>query len=197
MLRDLQILKTRADHYGLQEAPIPHLCPAAILRRSQALVGACLFWICFMYLFWRMGCYLPGVPEPSEGLFRVKQVGGSGLNRVRAQVQSECVEGMGLSYQQCCCAPSLCANPIALCVATSPSEHSMFFLSYMPPNFHVEGHISSAQQPSQERNLLTVQHSIFSPASHHLMLGVNSAQKIRSSPCHASHVCRLSADWEC
>ncbi|EFJ39961.1 hypothetical protein VOLCADRAFT_70166 [Volvox carteri f. nagariensis] len=49
------------------------LASAGSLRRGQVAVGAALFWAVFMYGFWRLGTYLPGVPPATEGVFRMKQ----------------------------------------------------------------------------------------------------------------------------
>ncbi len=45
-----------------------------ILRRSHNAAGAGLFWCIYMYCFWRMGTYLPGVPAPVQGIFKMQQV---------------------------------------------------------------------------------------------------------------------------
>ncbi|GIL86083.1 hypothetical protein Vretimale_13894 [Volvox reticuliferus] len=49
------------------------LSSAGSLRRGHVAVGAVLFWAAFMYGFWRLGTYLPGVPPATEGVFRMKQ----------------------------------------------------------------------------------------------------------------------------
>lgn len=36
-------------------------------------MGAALVWAGFMYCFWRLGNYLPGVPPPTDGIFRMQQ----------------------------------------------------------------------------------------------------------------------------
>ncbi|KAJ9513485.1 hypothetical protein QJQ45_006040 [Haematococcus lacustris] len=46
---------------------------SGLVRRPQALTASLLLWLVFMYCFWRVGCYLPGVPLPVEGVFRMKQ----------------------------------------------------------------------------------------------------------------------------
>ncbi|GLC40488.1 hypothetical protein PLESTF_000807700 [Pleodorina starrii] len=49
------------------------LASAGSLRRSQVAVGAGLFWLAFMYCFWRLGNYLPGVPPATDGVFHMRQ----------------------------------------------------------------------------------------------------------------------------
>ncbi len=47
---------------------------AGSLRRGQVATGAFVVWCCFMYCFWRLGHYLPGVPPATNGIFRMQQV---------------------------------------------------------------------------------------------------------------------------
>ncbi|KAG2434194.1 hypothetical protein HXX76_007920 [Chlamydomonas incerta] len=49
------------------------LSSAGTLRRGQVAVGAGLVWAGLMYCFWRLGNYLPGVPPPTDGIFRMQQ----------------------------------------------------------------------------------------------------------------------------
>ena len=67
------------DLHRRAAVPSPLCCPPcfplkATLRREQAAAGAVVLWMGLMYCFWRMGTYLPGVPAPVEGIFRMKQV---------------------------------------------------------------------------------------------------------------------------
>ena len=45
------------------------------LKRVHCLLGAVLIWATFVYCFWKIGFFLPGVPAlaPGEGVFKVKQ----------------------------------------------------------------------------------------------------------------------------
>lgn len=40
----------------------------------HAAVGALVFLAAFLYFFWRVGKLWPGVPLPTDGIFRMKQV---------------------------------------------------------------------------------------------------------------------------
>lgn len=48
--------------------------PSGTLRGKYAKRGALVVWLAFMYCFWRVGTYLPGVPPPVDGVFMMKQV---------------------------------------------------------------------------------------------------------------------------
>ncbi len=50
---------------------------AGKIQAVRAAAGAALFLAAFMYGFWRVGTYWPGVPPPEQGFFRLKQVGSS------------------------------------------------------------------------------------------------------------------------
>lgn len=52
--------------------------PAGKVQAVRAAAGAALFLGAFMYGFWRVGTYWPGVPPPDHGFFRLKQVGPHG-----------------------------------------------------------------------------------------------------------------------
>ncbi|KAK9815635.1 hypothetical protein WJX72_007232 [[Myrmecia] bisecta] len=43
------------------------------LQATHAAAGALLFLSIFLYAFWRVGFYWPGVPLPDDGVFRMKQ----------------------------------------------------------------------------------------------------------------------------
>ncbi|KAK9914979.1 hypothetical protein WJX75_003304 [Coccomyxa subellipsoidea] len=43
------------------------------VRRGHAAVGALMFLAAFLYVFWRVGKYWPGVPQPTDGIFRLNQ----------------------------------------------------------------------------------------------------------------------------
>ncbi|CAL8468873.1 g8414 [Coccomyxa elongata] len=43
------------------------------LRKRHAAVGAMAFLAAFLYGFWRVGKYWPGVPQPVDGIFRLNQ----------------------------------------------------------------------------------------------------------------------------
>ena len=47
---------------------------AGKVQQLQAASGSLLFLGAFMYAFWRVGIYWPGVPPPEHGFFRLKQV---------------------------------------------------------------------------------------------------------------------------
>jgi len=47
---------------------------AGKIQQLQAASGSLLFLGAFMYAFWRVGIYWPGVPPPEHGFFRLKQV---------------------------------------------------------------------------------------------------------------------------
>jgi hypothetical protein len=47
---------------------------AGKIQQLQAATGSLLFLGAFMYAFWRVGIYWPGVPPPEHGIFRLKQV---------------------------------------------------------------------------------------------------------------------------
>ncbi len=49
-------------------------CTAGKLRKGYAAVGALAFLAAFLYGFWRVGKYWPGVPQPVDGIFRLSQV---------------------------------------------------------------------------------------------------------------------------
>jgi hypothetical protein len=44
------------------------------VRREQAALGALAFLSAFLYAFWRVGKLWPGVPLPTDGIFKLKQV---------------------------------------------------------------------------------------------------------------------------
>lgn len=56
------------------EAATGCVVAAGSLRRGQVATGAFVVWCCFMYCFWRLGHYLPGVPPATNGIFRMQQV---------------------------------------------------------------------------------------------------------------------------
>lgn len=47
---------------------------AGKVRKGYAAVGAMAFLAAFLYVFWRVGKYWPGVPQPVDGIFRLNQV---------------------------------------------------------------------------------------------------------------------------
>ena len=49
-------------------------CCAGKIRRGRAALGALVFLAAFLYGFWRVGKLWPGVPLPTDGIFRLKQV---------------------------------------------------------------------------------------------------------------------------
>lgn len=49
---------------------------AGKIQQVRAATGSLLFLGAFMYAFWRVGIYWPGVPPPEHGIFRLKQVRG-------------------------------------------------------------------------------------------------------------------------
>ncbi len=59
----------------MSASPYQTPCRAAgALRSGQVTVGAGLFWLGFMYAFWRFGSALPGVPKAGPGgLFGMQQ----------------------------------------------------------------------------------------------------------------------------
>ena len=44
------------------------------VRKGNAALGAAIFLALFLYSFWRVGKLWPGVPAPTDGIFRLKQV---------------------------------------------------------------------------------------------------------------------------
>ena len=52
----------------------PSITCAGKIQAVRAAAGAALFLGAFMYGFWRIGIYWPGVPPPDHGFFRLKQV---------------------------------------------------------------------------------------------------------------------------
>ncbi len=66
-----------------------------------------MLWMGLMYCFWRMGTYLPGVPAPVEGIFKMKQVSKRGMQRpaTRGSLQHDshsrvpCGGGGGVKYK--------------------------------------------------------------------------------------------------
>ncbi|KAG1658696.1 hypothetical protein FOA52_013636 [Chlamydomonas sp. UWO 241] len=49
------------------------LSGSRLFRPHHVAVGATLAWLTCMYAFWQGGAYLPGVPAPTAGLFRMQQ----------------------------------------------------------------------------------------------------------------------------
>ena len=47
---------------------------AGKIERVRAATGSFLFLGAFMYAFWRIGIYWPGVPSAEHGIFQLKQV---------------------------------------------------------------------------------------------------------------------------
>lgn len=48
-------------------------CPAG-LRHDRVMWLSGMMWVGLTYAFWHFGSRLPGVPPPTEGVFRIKQV---------------------------------------------------------------------------------------------------------------------------
>ncbi|GAX79959.1 hypothetical protein CEUSTIGMA_g7398.t1 [Chlamydomonas eustigma] len=46
---------------------------AGNMQKTHIAVGAGFVWMLYMYCFWRMGTYLPGVPVPEQGIFKMQQ----------------------------------------------------------------------------------------------------------------------------
>jgi hypothetical protein len=60
---------------GLLRSELTNLYqPAAKLQSSHAAGASLLFLGIFMYAFWRIGRYWPGVPPPERGILRLEQV---------------------------------------------------------------------------------------------------------------------------
>ena len=121
--------------------PLPHLDrasfssprhpPAGALSRSHTAIGAAAFWLLFMYCFWRMGTYLPGVPIPTNGIFKMQQVQGGGLLHAKSHDISPCQCGFEINSFVSTSTTSL-DRPPSLNLSTSPSSPSLLPAGHQP-----------------------------------------------------------------
>lgn len=116
---------------------------AGLVRKAHTLAGAALVWCGFVYCFWRMGTYLPGVPPATQGIFRMQQVcgcgkvlGGAGLGMDRGRGIAASVQhfvgGGNILHAAVKGAPDIGVQPLwalGCCRHTNPGFRNTGFMS--------------------------------------------------------------------